>query len=137
MKLMVDGPILIICFWATIFSSCIRQTELEGRWTGCEIRKPLIDWSLNIQGEQFHLIREDIFIWYKGRFKLNKNCALRKIDFQIDDTNARSQNGNTMLGIYEIDNDILTVVVGIDCNSPRPDSFDESRHAAVFNFVKS
>jgi len=137
MKIKFDSSILIICFCATIFSSCIRQTELEGFWAGCEIRKPLIEWSLNIQGNQFHLIREDIFMWYKGRFKLNNNCSLRKIDFQIDDTNSKSQNGNLMLGIYEINSDSLTVVLGIGCNPTRPNSFDESGKAAIFNFVRS
>jgi uncharacterized protein (TIGR03067 family) len=76
-------------------------------------------------------------MWYKGRFILNNNCALRKIDFLIDDTNSKSQNGNTILGIYEINRDTLTVVLGIGCNPSRPTCFDESRHSAVFNFVRS
>ena len=137
MRKRVDSSILAICVCATIFVSCVSQTELEGRWTGCDIRKPLVDWSLNIRGDQFHLIREDVFMWYKGRFILNNNCALRKIDFLVDDTNSKSQTGNTILGIYEINSDTLTVVLGIGCNPSRPNSFDESRHATVFNFIKS
>ena len=137
MRIRVDSFILIICFCTTFFISCIRQTELEGCWTGCEVRKPLVDWSLKIQGDQFHLIREDAFTWYKGRFKLNSNCVLRKIDFLIDDTNSKSQKGNAILGIYEINRDTLTVVLGIGCNHARPNSFEESRQAAVFNFVRS
>ena len=136
MKIRVGILIWIICFCAAIFSSCIGRTELEGHWTGCQIRKPLIDWRLSIQGDQFQLIREDIYTWYKGRLKLNNNCALRKIDFQIVATNSKSQ-GNTLLGIYEISNDTLTLVLTLGASSVRPHSFDESKQAVVFNFVKS
>jgi len=136
-KLSVGNSILILCFWATTFSSCNRQTDLEGPWIGCEIRKPCIDWTLTIQGNQFHLIREDSFRWYNGRFQLNNNCALKKIDLQIDDTHARSQNGKKMLGIYEINSDTLTVVVGRPGKPARPLSLEEPRGAMVFNFVRS
>ena len=137
MKFKVGKPILIICLCATVFSSCNRQTELEGQWIGCEIRKPLIDWILTIQSNQFYLIREDFDIWYKGRFKLNNNCALKKIDLQINDAHARTQNGKTILGIYEINKDTLTVVLDLPGKQARPLSLDEPRGAVVFNFYKS
>ena len=137
MKFRLGKSILILFFWATTYNSCNHQTELEGPWIGCEIRKPCIDWNFTIRGNQFHLIREDSFIWYKGRFQLNNNCALNKIDLQIHDTHARSQNGKTILGIYEINSDTLTVVMGIAGKQARPGSFEESRGVMVFNFVRS
>ena len=137
MKFRVCNSILIICFCATIFSSCNRLTDLEGPWTGCEIRKPLIDWTLTIQGNQFSLIREDFDRWYKGRFRLNNNCVLKKIDLQINDAHAPSQNGKTILGIYEISNNALTVVEGQPGKPARPISLDEPGSAAVFNFDRS
>jgi len=137
MKIRVGNIILISCFCLTIFSSCNRQTKLEGVWIGSEIRKPLVDWILNIQGNQFHLIREDYCMWYKGRFNMNNNCILKKIDLKINDTHARSQNGKTILGIYEIDSDALTVVMGLPGTQARPLSFDEPRDAVVFSFVRS
>ena len=137
MKFSVGDSILIICFCMTIFSSCNRPTELEGPWIGCQIRKPLIDWTLTIQGNQFHLIREEFDMWYKGRFRLNSNCLLKKIDLQIHDTHARSQNGKTMLGIYKINSDTLTVVLGAPGKPARPLSLDEPRDAVVFNFIRS
>ena len=137
MKFRVRNSILILFFCTTIFSSCNRQTELEGMWIGCEIRKPCIDWTLTIQGNQFHLIREDSFRWYKGCIQLNNNCALKKIDLQINDTHTRSQNGKTILGIYEINNDTLTVVLGQPGKPARPLSLDEHWGAVVFDFVRS
>lgn len=137
MKFIDCNLILFLCLCAVIFSSCNPQTGLEGPWTGCEIRKPLIDWTLTIQGNQFSLIREDFDMWYKGCFRLNNNCVLKKIDLQINDTHAQSQNGKTILGIYEISSDTLTVVVGLPGQPARPLSLDEPRGAVVFNFVRS
>lgn len=137
MKFRIAYSILFFCLCVTIFCSCNCQTGLEGPWVGCEIRKPLIDWILNIQGDQFNLIREDFDKWYKGRFKLNNNCTLKKIDLQIYDTHAQSQNGKTILGVYEINSDTLTVVLGVPGKQARPVSLEEPRGAMVFNFVRS
>lgn len=137
MKSNVGNPILVICFCATIFISCNRHTELEGPWIGCEIRKPLLDWILTVQDNHFSLIREDFDMWFKGRFRLNSNCVLKKIDLQINDTHVRSQTGKTILGIYEIDSDTLTIVLDLPGKQERPLSLDELSGAVVFNFVRS
>ena len=137
MKSNVGNPILVICFCATIFISCNRQTELEGPWIGCEIRKPLLDWTLTVHDNHFSLIREDFDIWFEGSFRLNSNCVLKKIDLQINDTHERSQKGKTILGIYEIDSDTLTIVLGLPGKQERPLSLDEPSGAVVFNFLRS
>jgi len=137
MRFRIGNTILVLCFCLTTLGSCIRQNRLEGVWIGCEIRKPLIDWILNIRGNQFYLFREDLDRWYKGRIKLNNNCILKKIDLQIHDAHVRSQTGKTILGIYEINSDTLTVVMGISGKQARPGSFEESRGVMVFNFVRS
>ena len=137
MKSNVGNPILVICFCAAIFISCNRQTELEGPWIGCEIRKPLLDWTLTVQDNHFSLIREDFDIWFEGCFRLNSNCVLKKIDLKINDTHERSQKGKTILGIYEIDSDTLTIVLGLPGKQERPLSLDEPSGAVVFNFVRS
>ena len=137
MKPNVGNPILVICFCATIFISCNRQTELEGPWIGCEMRRPLLDWTLTVQDNHFSLIREGFDIWFEGSFRLNSNCVLKKIDLQINDTYARSQKGKTILGIYEIDSDTLTIVLGLPGKQERPLSLDEPSGAVVFNFLRS
>jgi uncharacterized protein (TIGR03067 family) len=137
MKSNVGNPILVICFCATIFISCSRQTELEGPWIGCEIRKPLLDWTFTVQDNHFFLIREDFDMWFEGLFRLNSNCVLKKIDLQIIDTHARPQKGKMILGIYEIDSDTLTIVLDLPGKQERPRSLDEPRGAVVFNFVRS
>ena len=137
MKSNVGNPIIVICFCTTIFISCSRQTELEGPWIGCETRRPLLDWTLTVQDNHFSLIREDFDIWFEGSFRLNSNCVLKKIDLQINDTYARSQKGKTILGIYEIDSDTLTIVLSLPGKQERPLSLDEPSSAVVFNFLRS
>ena len=137
MKSNVSNPILVICFCATILISCNRQTELEGSWIGCEIRKPLLDWSFTVQDNHFSLIREDFDMWFEGCFRLNSNCVLKKIDLQIIDTHAPSQKGKMILGIYEMDSDTLTIVLDLPGKQKRPLSLDEPSGAVVFNFVRS
>ncbi|MGD2015218.1 MAG: hypothetical protein PVH37_10875 [Desulfobacterales bacterium] len=136
MKSNVGNPILVTCFCVAIFISCNCQTELEGPWIGCEIRKPLLDWTFTVQDNHFSLIREDFDMWLEGLFTLNSNCVLKKIDLQINDTYALSQKGKTILGIYEIDRDTLTIVLGRPGIQERPLSLDEPSGAVVFYFLK-
>ena len=83
----------IVFLLAMILGSCNRQSELEGSWIGCEIHRPLLDWTLTIAGNQFSLTREDLGMWYKGFFKLNKNCRLKKIDLEVVDTAEQRSDG--------------------------------------------
>jgi hypothetical protein len=66
-----------------LLNSCNRRSELEGSWVGCEVRRPLIDWTLTIKGNRFSLVREDLNVWDKGFLRVNKNCRLKKIDLEI------------------------------------------------------
>jgi uncharacterized protein (TIGR03067 family) len=120
-----------------LFSGCNGQTELEGTWIGCDVRKPLMDWTLTIRGDRFYLVREDSGMWYSGLFKLNNNCALKKIDLEITDTHATVNNGKILLGIYDVDDESLTFITNKPGNLSRPLSFDETEEAVVFNFVRS
>ena len=129
--------IVILFMLTTLVGGCGRQTALEGSWIGCDIRKPLIDWTLAVQGDKFILIREDSNVWYKGRFKLNNNCVRKKIDFEIDEAHARAQDGKALFGIYEINNDTLTFVISKPGRQSRPLTFDEPNEAMVYNFVRS
>jgi len=119
-----------------LLNSCNRQSELEGTWVGCEVRKPLIDWTLTIKGNQFSLVREDLNVWYKGFLRLNKNCRLKKIDLEVINTALQRSNGKTSLGIYEVDGDTLTIIATEPGDHLRPLSFDEPCKSSEFYFTK-
>ena len=126
---------VFICL-SLFLSSCNRRTELEGSWVGCEVRKPRLDWTLTVTGNQFSLVREDLNMWYKGFLKLNKNCRLKKIDLEIVDTTRQRSNGKSSLGIYEVDGDTLTIIASEPGEHLRPLSFDEPGRSSEFYFTK-
>lgn len=126
----------VLIFLSFFLSSCNRRTELEGSWVGCEVRRPLIDWTLTIKGNQFSLARKDLNVWYKGFLRLNKNCRLKKIDLVVIDTALQLSNGKTSLGIYEVDGHTLTIIATEPVDHLRPLSFDEPGKSSEFYFVK-
>ena len=129
--------VLFVLILISLFlSSCSCRTELEGSWVGCEVRRPLIDWRLTIEGNYFSLVREDFSLWYNGFLKLNKNCRLKKIDLEVVDTAEQRSNGKTRLGIYEVDGDTLTIIAGKPGDHLRPLSFDEPGKSSEFYFTK-
>ena len=127
---------LALAFLLMFLNSCNRRSELEGTWIGCEVRKPLIDWTLTIKGNQFSLVREDLNVWYKGLLRLNKNCRLKKIDLRVINTAMPISNGKTSLGIYEVDGDTLTIVTTEPGDHLRPFSFDEPGKSSEFFFTR-
>ena len=128
--------LLVLIFLSLFVSSCNRRTELEGSWVGCEVRRPLIDWTLKIKGNHFSLVREDFNLWYNGFLKLNKNCRLKKIDLEVIDTAVHISNGKMSLGIYEVDGDTLTIIASEPGDHLRPLSFDEPGKSSEFYFTK-
>ena len=132
---------VLTCLFSLIFillflNSCNRRSELEGSWVGCEVQRPLIDWTLTIKGNQFSLVREDMSAWYKGFIRLNKNCRLKKIDLEVIDTAVQISDGKTSLGIYEVDGDTLTIIATDPGDHLRPLSFDEPDTSSKFFFTK-
>jgi len=128
--------LFVLMLLLLILSSCNCQTELEGSWVGCEVRRPLIDWTLTIKDNHFSLVREDFNLWYNGFLKLNKNCRLKKIDLEVVDTAEQPSNGKTRLGIYEVDGDTLTIIATDPGDHLRPLSFDEPCKSSEFYFTK-
>jgi len=129
--------LFVLIFLSLLLTSCNRRSELEGSWVGCEVRRPLIDWTLKIKGNHFSLVREDFNLWYNGFLKLNKNCRLKKIDLEVVDTAEQPSNGKTRLGIYEVDGDTLTIIAGKPGDFVRPMSFDEPGKSSEFYFTKN
>ena len=129
--------VLYLFLMGILLGGCNHRTDLEGTWVGCDTRKPFVDWTLTIVDNQFYLVREDLSMWYMGKLNLNNNCLLKKIDLKFSDTHIQIQNGTTLLGIYEIDGNNLTLMTSMPDNPLRPGSFDEYDKAVVFNFVRS
>jgi hypothetical protein len=78
MKTKTLSIIFIFIAFGMILGSCTRQSELEGSWEGCNIRRPLIDWTLDIKGNRFCLVREDSNEWYIRKETLEKRISNKK-----------------------------------------------------------
>jgi len=128
--------IFILIVLLLFLSSCNRRSELEGSWVGFEVRRPLIDWTLTIKGNQFSLVREDLNVWYKGFLRLNKNCRLKKIDLEVINTTVPISKGVASRGIYEVDGNTLTIIATEPGDHLRPLSFDEPGKSIEFYFTK-
>ena len=137
MKILINKLLLFLLTISVLISGCSNHSGLEGRWVGCDVRKPLIDWTLTIRGNRFYLVREDLTMWYMGQFKLNNNCLLKKIDLQFSSTHINAHHETTLLGIYEIDEDTLTFIATAPGQKLRPLSFDDPEEAVIFSFVRS
>lgn len=129
--------LFVLVFLSLFLISCNRPSDLEGSWIGCEIHRPILDWTLTIAGNQFSLVREDLNEWYKGFLKLNKNCRLKKIDLEVVDTAEQRSNGKTSLGIYEVYGETLTIIANKPGEPLRPQSFDEPGQSLEFYFIKN
>jgi uncharacterized protein (TIGR03067 family) len=129
---------LTISGWAIgcILSACSHFYELQGTWIGYEAHRPSIDWKMVVQGEHFELICSDPKIWHQGLVKLNNNCRRKKIDFKICRTSERSCSGKTLRGIYEIENDLLTIVASEGGAQFRPESLEEFERSALHLFLR-
>jgi uncharacterized protein (TIGR03067 family) len=119
------GIFWVVAFLLMFSNACNRRSELEGSWVGCEVRRPPIDWTLTVEDTHFSLVREDSGLWYMGLIRLNLNCRLKKIDMLIDDTSIPALRGKTVLGIFEIDGDSLTIASSQPGEHSRPRSFGE------------
>jgi uncharacterized protein (TIGR03067 family) len=136
MKLNRYNIFIILFIVAMLFGACGKCPELEGTWVGYADGKPPADWTLTIQGDQYNLIREESGTWYNGQIKLNNNCVLKKIDFNITNTSVQTHKGKTSLGIYKIEEDTLTIVASKPGRHTRPLSFNDFEKAIVYIFVR-
>ena len=125
MKSKAFNFLFVFLFLSLFLSACNHRSALEGSWVGCEMRRPLIDWTLTVEDTHFRLVREDSGLWYMGLIRLNLNCRLNKIDMVIDDTSIPALRGKTVLGIFEIDGDSLTIASSQPGGHSRPQSFGE------------
>ena len=135
MKSKAFNFLFVFLFLSLFLSACNHQSALEGSWVGCEMRRPLIDWTLTVEDNHFSLVREDSDLWYIGFIRLNLNCKLKKIDMIIDDTSIPAVKGQIALGIFEINGNSLTIASSEPGGHSRPRSFGEPG-AIEFAFIK-
>lgn len=98
-------------------------TELEGTWVGDDSIYPDnnvtfiftdYDWDFTVSGKPE---------WYKGTFTLDTSSNPKQIDFIVNECNETQYVGKVSLGIYQIENNTMTLSALEPGTTTRPTSF--------------
>ena len=108
------------------------KTELEGEWISAVTG---LDMTVAFSGDHFSVTAPTPNYWYKGTFKLDTDADPKKIDLAIKEAGIPQYIGRTSLGIYKIEEDILTMTINQPGAPNYPSSF-KSSGAVVFELKK-
>ncbi len=124
---------ITICFF--FFSVCLIQasdnSELEGTWKDLHQ-----GWSLEFNGNQIKIKSPNPQLCMEGTFTSDPEVDQKEIDIKIKKSAGPQYQGLTSLGIYKIDNIMLTLALGEPGKSTRPKTFSTSSGAIVIMVTK-
>ena len=95
-------------------------TELEGTWTGYELGGDA-GWTFILTGNTFSTTGPGE--WHTGTFSLNTGASPKQMNALITDSAISIYIGSTMLGIYQLSGDTLTIAAHEPGDPTRPTSF--------------
>jgi uncharacterized protein (TIGR03067 family) len=125
--------VLIIGFF--FFGLCLIQasdtSELEGTWKDLHQ-----GWSLEFNGNQIKIKSPNPQLCMEGTFTSDPAADPKEIDIKIKKSAGPQYQGLTSLGIYKIDNIMLTLALGEPGNKTRPQTFSTSSGAMVIAVTK-
>jgi len=111
-------------------SGGVGSTELEGTWIGQEdTGEPF---TFYIKGNKWASNNSDFSEWYNGTFTSNPNADPKEIDLLVEDCPFAGYIGETALGIYKIEGDVLTFTISEPGRAYRPISFGEGGNPRTY-----
>ncbi|MGA1867271.1 MAG: TIGR03067 domain-containing protein [bacterium] len=99
------------------------RTELEGTWIGNETGDASTTWTFVFSGAIVNVTEESEEEWYTGTFSLNTSSDPKQINLVILDCSYCESDHETCLGIYRIEEGVLTLIANEPGNTQRPTSF--------------
>jgi len=125
--------VLIIGF--LFFGVCLSQasdtTELEGDWKDLHQ-----GWSFEFSGNKVKITAPSPQMCMEGTFTSDPEADPKKIDIKIEKAGAPQYQGHTSLGIYKIEDTLLTLALAEPGNNNRPQEFSTSSGAMVIRVIK-
>ena len=131
-KTIFFGVLIIGLF---IFVVCLGQAsdtnELEGIW-----KDPHQGWSFEFNGNNVKITAPSPGMSMEGTFTSDPSADPKKIDIKISKSGSPQYQGRTSLGIYKIEDIILTLALSEPGSNDRPQAFSTSGGAMVFRVSK-
>lgn len=117
------------------FGVCMTQasgtTELEGTW-----KDPHQGWVFEFSGNKIKITGPSPQMNIEGTFTSDSDADPKKIDIKIEKAGAPQYQGRTSLGIYKIEDILLTLALSEPGNNTRPQEFSTSSGAMVIRVTK-
>jgi uncharacterized protein (TIGR03067 family) len=125
--------VLILGFF--FFGVCLSQasdtTELEGTWKDLHQ-----GWAFEFSGNKVKITAPSPQMCMEGTFTSDPEADPKKIDIKIEKAGAPQYQGHTSLGIYKIDDVLLTLALAEPGNNNRPQEFSSASGAMVIRVTK-
>lgn len=106
-------------------------SELEGTW-----KDPHQGWSFEFSGNNVKITAPSPQMCMEGTFTIDQKADPKKIDIKVEKAGVPKYQGLTSLGIYKIDNILLTLAFAEPGNTTRPQEFSPSGGAMVIRLTK-
>jgi len=117
------------------FSVCLSQasdtSELEGTWKDSHQ-----GWAFEFSGNKVKITAPSPQMCMEGTFTSSPGADPKEIDIKIKKAGAPQYQGHTSLGIYKIEDMLLTLALAEPGNNTRPQEFSSSGGAMVIRVTK-
>lgn len=118
-----------------IFGVCLVQgsdtTELEGIW-----KDPHQGWSFEFKGNNIKITAPSPQMSMEGTFTSDPSADPKEINIKISKSGSPQYQGRTALGIYKIEDILLTLALSEPGSNDRPQAFSTAGGAMVFRVSK-
>ena len=107
-------------------------TELEGIW-----KDEHQGWSFEFNGNNIKITAPSPQMCIEGKFTSNPSADPKEMDIKISKAGTPQYQGRNSLGIYKIEDIVLTIVLTEPGSSDRPQAFSTEGGAMVFVLTKT
>ena len=123
-------PIFIMAVIGCNLTPVPDRNELKGNWTGRMVGDPDNIWKYEFYDSTMRALYNDLE-YYRGAYTVNTAATPKQLNVYIDSSLDFSSIGKTVLAIYKISNDTLTLAGKVPGETPRPVDFVQNLGAGI------
>ncbi len=130
------GALLLAASCAPKAPAPAPRSELEGVWIGTVLEQEGGKATLNIVGDRFHFQGPWRSEWFEGPFTIDPLSRPHRLDLFIEKAEGE-EKGKTVLAVYELEGDVLTLAVGKPGSGERPLLVGHDRRVVVLRMKRA